>query len=597
MFRYWILISFFLGSFVLSAQEKKLLSIIPEPTEVVTSKGFFKLKHAETIYLEDFKLQKNVELFNVFLKSNYSLELLKGSKKNSKVHIALDPQLDKEDYHLMVTSNSIHIKGGEAGVFYALQTLGQIIEQQGDEILVPCCFIKDSPRFGYRGLMLDVGRYFYSVEYVKQFIDLMSLYKFNTFHWHLTEDQGWRIEIKSHPELTKKAAWRNSTQTHRDKTQDNVPHGGFYTQEQIREVVQYAGERYITVIPEIEMPGHARAALSVYPHLGCTGEKPTRNEWGVFPEIYCAGNDTVFAFLEDVLAEVIELFPSEYIHIGGDEAKKDIWKKCTKCQQRIKNEGLSNEKELQSYFIKRIETYLNSKGKNIIGWDEILEGGLAPNATVMSWRGEKGGIAAAQQGHQVIMSPYTYLYLDYYQAKDRSSEPYNHSGNLPLDSVYSYEPYTPSLLPSQHKYIKGIQGNLWGEYIHGENKAFYMLYPRALAAAEVAWSPAEKKNYECFSKRIKKHLLYLDRRGITFRIPEAQVTRRKQAEGYMVKLESLVENAKIYYTVDGNQPTTHGILYEEGILVDLVMKESFEIQYVVEIESGRQSGVYTLKIE
>lgn len=572
----------------------RILSIIPEPMEITVKEGYFTFSEGTTVFISNKNLEKTFDLFKLFVLDNFKLELKKGNKKKSQIIIEHNPSYKQEDYKMNITSRKIEIEAGEAGVFYALQTLQQLMEE-GHEITVPACEIKDSPRFSYRGLMLDVGRYFYPVEYVKQFIDMMSYYKFNVFHWHLTEDQGWRIEIKKYPELTKKGAWRNTTQVHRDKTQDNVPHGGYYTQEQIKDVIQYAADRKISVIPEIELPGHAIAALSVFPHLSCTGIVPTKNEYGVFPDIYCAGNEEVFHFLEDVLTEVVELFPSEYIHIGGDEAKKDKWEKCLKCQQRIKDLGLNDEKELQSYFTHRIEKFLNSKGKNIIGWDEILDGGLAPNATVMSWRGEKGGIAAAKQNHNVIMTPNSFLYFDYYQAADKSIEPYNHSSFLPLDSVYKYEPYHPSMTADQHKYIIGIQANLWTEYIHSQNKANYMLYPRALAAAEVAWSPAVKKNYDSFSKRLKKQLLYLDRKLVTFRIPEALVDRKDLSDNMIkIELEPLIKGAQIYYTINGDNPSLKGKLYSDGIVVD---KLEFEkVRYIIQLPSGRESNIYTPKV-
>lgn len=343
------------------------------------------------------------------------------------------------------------------------------------------------------------------------------------------------------------------------------------------------------------MPGHALAALSVYPELSCSGNIPRINEWGIFPDIYCAGNEKVFAFLEDVLTEVTDLFPGEYIHIGGDEAPKARWEKCAACQARMKAEKLKDEHELQSYFVQRIEKFLNGKGKKIIGWDEILEGGLAPNAAVMSWRGEKGGIAAAKANHHVVMTPTTYLYFDYYQAKDRSMEPYCQGGNLPLQTVYNYEPYPAELTPEECKYIMGVQANLWTEYIGNVFKADYMLYPRALALSEIAWSDSKDKDYTSFTNRLSGQLLYLDKMGVTFRIPEPLIEKEMILDNLIrVHLKTLVEGSVVLYTVDGTDPLLHGKEYHEDIMFDSTTGHS--LMCVVQLPSGRNSAVYTYDI-
>jgi hexosaminidase len=365
------------------------------------------------------------------------------------------------------------------------------------------------PRFPWRGAHLDVGRHFFNADFVKKYIDIIALHKMNVFHWHLTDDQGWRIEIKKYPLLTEIGAWRDETVIGHPKAgkepvkYDGIKHGGFYTQDEIKEIIDYAADRYITIVPEIEMPGHAMAAIASYPELGCTGEKvKVRTTWGVSPYIYNV-DDNTFKFLEDVLTEVIDLFPSEYIHIGGDEAVKDQWEESKKIQQQIKDLGLKDEHELQSYFIKRIEEFINNKGRKLIGWDEILEGGLAPNATVMSWRGVQGGIAAAREGHDVVMTPTTYCYLDYYQSKITDKEPLAIGGYLPLDIVYSYEPVPSELSTDEAKHILGAQANVWTEYIASPELVEYMLLPRMTALAELTWTPKEMKDLDDFKKRLE----------------------------------------------------------------------------------------------
>jgi hexosaminidase len=359
------------------------------------------------------------------------------------------------------------------------------------------------------------------VEFVKKYIDLLAIHKMNRFHWHLTEDQGWRIEIMKYPKLAEISAWRDESlighASEKPRQFDGKPHGGFYTQDEIREVVAYAAERYITVVPEIEMPGHSQAALAAYPELSCTGGPfKVQTMWGIHEDVYCAGNEKTFEFLENVLAEVLELFPGEYIHVGGDECPKDRWEKCPKCQSRIKSEGLEDENELQSYFIKRMEKFLNAHDRRLIGWDEILEGGLAPNATVMSWRGEEGGIKAAKAGHDVVMAPTSHTYFDYYQA-DPENEPLAIGGMLPIETVYSYDPVPAELNEEQITHILGVQAQVWTEYIPTPEKAEYMAYPRACALAEIAWTPADQKDYERFSRSLARHLKRLDMLDVNYR--------------------------------------------------------------------------------
>jgi hexosaminidase len=452
-----------------------------------------------------------------------------------------------ESYVLSVSPESIRISAPAGnGLFYGLQTLRQLMPAQietaatvvdvsataaddaidgdgdGDgEMIwnVPSVEITDSPRFAYRGLHLDVGRYFFDVEFIKRYIDLMSRYKFNTFHWGLTQDQGWRIEINKYPRLTEFASKRPETMLEKNFTPyvgDGIPHEGFYTQDQIREIVIYAETRFVTVIPEIEMPGHSSAAIAAYPELACTDgpfEVPTT--WGVKEDILCPSEFT-FTFLADVLDEVISLFPSEYIHIGADEAPKTRWEKSELAQRVMRDNGLANEEELQSWFIRRIEAFLNGRNKRLIGWDEILEGGLAPDATVMSWRGISGGIEAAQQGHDAIMTPTRYAYFDYYQGNE-ATEPLAIGGFLPIDSVYAFEPVPDELTAAEAEHIIGAQANVWTEYISTPAHAEYMAFPRALAMAEVTWSPANKRNWISFRSRLEGNLKHLSALGVNFR--------------------------------------------------------------------------------
>ena len=451
--------------------------------------------------------------------------------RRGAVHLLIDPGYGSgspEAYRLTIDTNGVEVRArAGAGLFYGIQTLRQLLlaaapdaaSRAGRPVAVPAVTIDDAPRFGYRGMLLDVGRHFQPVDVVKRFIDVMARYKFNRFHWHLTEDQGWRIEITQYPRLTEVASCRDETQVGKNRDPfvgDGIRHCGFYTQEEIRDVVAYAAARYVTIVPEVEMPGHSRAAIAAYPELGCTGSPVTvRTMWGIDPNIYCPSEET-FTFLENVLTEVMALFPGEYIHIGGDEAPKEQWEQSELAQAVIAREGLADEHELQSWFVRRIEQFLNANGRRLIGWDEILEGGLAPRATVMSWRGEDGGIAAARQGHDVIMSPNTYLYLDYYQA-DPANEPLTIGGDLPLETVYGYEPIPAALTEDEARHIIGVQGNVWAEYLKTPAGIDYMAYPRALALAEITWSPAEVRNWDDFRARLPHALRQLDRLGVNYR--------------------------------------------------------------------------------
>ncbi len=504
-----------------------------------------------------------------------------------------DTALGTEGYRLDITDKIVSVEANTPrGFFYAVQTIYQLLPPSvlgsGSPNLtqpavpkslafsLPACRIQDRPRYGYRGLHLDVSRHFFPIAYIKKQLDLMALHKFNTFHWHLTDDQGWRIEIKKYPKLTQTGANRRETIVgHYDdfdpQVFDGQPYGGFYTQEQVREVVRYAATKHIDVVPEIEMPGHALAALSAYPELSCDAGRtyqPT-GKWGVFEDVFCP-NEKTFTFLQDVLTEVMALFPGKYIHIGGDECPKDAWRKSAFCQQLIKREGLRDEHHLQSWFITRIDKFVTSKGRRIIGWDEILEGGLSPNATVMSWRGTKGGIEAARQRHDVIMTPGAYCYLDHLQG-DPAQEPVGFGGVLPLAMAYSYNPTAAELTPDQQRYILGVQGNLWTEYIPDAAQAEYMTWPRAAALAEVAWTPLAQKNYDDFSRRLLTHFTRLDRLNVNYSrtfFDPAFAAKPTPDGNVEVALSANTLVPDIRYTLDGSVPSVESARYEKPLVLN-----------------------------
>ncbi len=514
-------------------------SIIPEPVQTESRRG-------------NFRLAGELDLFvpagndTLGMHGKYLTELLRhipglklqvqhygpGSELPSRgIVFSTDAKEGKaEGYTLEIRPRRILIVGDDAaGVFYGIQSLRQLLpaaiedEQKAtplSNLKIPAMYIRDYPQFSYRGMHLDVARHFFDADFIKEYLDMMALHKMNTFHWHLTDDQGWRIEIKKYPLLTEIGSRRKETLIgHGGRPPfeyDGIPYGGFYTQDEIREIVAYAAERHITVIPEIELPGHASAALAAYPGLGCThGPYEVETRWGIFEDAFCAGNDKTFAFLEGVLSEVVDLFPSRYIHIGGDECLKNRWKQCSLCQTRMETDGLANEHELQSYFINRIEKFLLTKNRNIIGWDEILEGGLAPQATVMSWRGMQTGIEAAQMGHDVIMTPVNYCYFDYYQA-DPATQPLAIGGYLTLRQVYSFKPVPPELNEKEALHILGGQGNVWTEYIKTPEHLEYMVFPRAIALAEVLWTPTAQQNFDEFTSRLEVHKDRLDALGLNY---------------------------------------------------------------------------------
>ena len=512
------------------------VSIIPKPSKIISKVGSFNINQETKIIIrESTNLSfQTANYLNDILKNavGYKLEISENkSKVGNSILLDFDENkvFGKEGYNLIINDNGVKVIGDFAGQFYGIQTLLQLLPpeiyskevQKNIELKIPFVEIEDSPRFEWRGMHLDVCRHFFPIEFIKKYIDYLAMHKMNIFHWHLTEDQGWRIEIKKYPKLSEVSAYRNETIIGHHNTDpqkfDGKKYGGIYTQDEIREVVKYASERFITVVPEIELPGHSVAALTAYPELSCTnGPFDVRTSWGISNDIYCAGNEKTFEFLENVLSEVVELFPSKYIHIGGDEAPKDRWKECEKCQARIKQEGLHDEHELQSYFITRMEKYLNSKGKQIIGWDEILEGGLAPNAAVMSWRGNKGGIEAAKSKHKVVMSPTTHCYFDHYQTENRDSEPLAIGGFLPLEKVYSFNPVPPELTEEEGKYILGAQANVWTEYISTPKHVEYMAFPRLSALSEVVWTKHSNKDFNDFKSRMIKQYKRLDAIGTNY---------------------------------------------------------------------------------
>lgn len=601
-----------------SAQSDANLGIIPAPVSVKKNSGTFKLDKTVVLISTDVKNAKSADLFNAFVvaKGGFSLREAKiaGPNERSIVLTGLGAdQLPAEGYTITVTDRKITVAGKDAGLFYGVQSLIQMIpEKQNNQFALAAAEIKDYPRFKYRGMHLDVCRHMFPVSFVKKYIDLMAQYKLNNFHWHLTEDQGWRIEIKKYPKLTSVGASRNGTIIghHPGVGNDNTPYQGFYTQNEVKEVVAYAAARFINVIPEIELPGHASAAIAAYPELSCfprldtfisektpwSGSrkgKQVQQTWGVFEDVFVPSENT-FKFLEDVLDEVIALFPSKYIHIGGDESPKKYWQESEFCQNLIKQLGLKDEHELQSYFVQRIEKYVNSKGRNIIGWDEILEGGLAPNATVMSWRGVEGGIAAAQQKHDVIMIPNDGgLYFDYKQSLS-ADEPVNIGGFSNYAKVYAYDPLPVKLTADEQKYVIGVQANLWTEYIESAEKAEYFLLPRLLALSEIGWSQAERKDFKNFSEeRLPLHLARLDQTKTNFWVPGpiGQPDQVQNGETFNFSFKVPVLGAKIFYTIDQTRPSKLAAQYSGPLKITVPQGEKRILKTIVITPSGKRSVV------
>ena len=532
------------------------------------------------------------------------------------------PGMEKEAYKLSVTPQQIKITASTPnGFYYGLQTLYQLLpvaiyskeRARNAEWSVPCVEIEDTPAFRYRGAMLDVCRHFASIDYIKKFIDVLAVHKMNTFHWHLTDDQGWRIEIKKYPKLTEIGSQRSETMvdyfyTHYPFKYDGKPHGGYYTQEEIKEVVAYAQSKYITVIPEIELPGHALAAIASYPELSCTPDSTYEvcKLWGVFDQVFCPPTDTFFQFMEGVMDEVVELFPSSYIHIGGDECPKYAWEHCSHCQKLIRDLGLKDdvtpnpvdgrkhtkEEKLQSYIVNRAEKYLNSKGRNIIGWDEILEGGLAPNATVMSWRGVEGGMTAAKAGHDAIMTPNPYAYLDHYQEEPEIA-PVTIGGYNTLKKTYSYNPVPADADSLVKQHIIGVQANCWAEYMPTEDNRDYQIFPRLIAIAETGWTPMKEKNFTSFCSRMVEDFKRLEIMGVKpcLNFFDVNINTRSTKEGVLnVELETFYPGAQIYYTIHGEEPSVNASLYSHPF----PLEGTYDLKAAAFVD-GKQIGKVTHK--
>jgi hexosaminidase len=585
-----ICFSFIFSSLFISAQQ---VSIVPQPAAVKQPQqaGTFSITPATVIVPEDNTANKSISFLNDYLQRfyQYKLKVVKNSPSPDAIRMGIRSIENQKNgaYTLNVTFKGIYINGtDENGLFYGIQSLLQLlpIPEAGAKIKpakldISLVDVEDAPRFAYRGMHLDVCRHFFPVSFIKQYIDYMAHYKFNTFHWHLTDDQGWRIEIKKYPKLTEVGSWRNGTIIGRypGTGNDKQHYGGYYTQAEIKEVVKYAADRYITIVPEIEMPGHSSAAIAAYPQLSCFPNEPTLNyfpkecewngaeggkqvqqTWGVFDDVFCAGNDSTFIFLENVLNEVLALFPSRYIHVGGDECPKENWKRCDKCQRLMKKEALADEHHLQSYFIQRIEKYLNNKGRTLLGWDEILEGGLAPNAAVMSWRGEEGGVEAARQKHEVVMTPGNPVYFDHTQSENEDSVTIG--GYNSLEKVYAYDPIPAKLPAADEKFIMGAQANLWTEYITNNRKVEYMLFPRISALSEVLWSKKENKNWDLFQQKLllqfKRYDLWKTNYSRAYFDLKATVLPTDNNTGLLWKLESNDKTRTIIYnkTLEINDP-------------------------------------------
>ena len=547
-----------------------LTQVIPKPISIKEASGVFTFYKNTTIENAPALLNAKKLLQSQLI--NYNFSSTKNSSKIIFIQANAKDPITKEGYSINITPNTISItaKNIQAALL-ATNTLVQIQLLQSNAQQIPCGTIIDSPRFEYRGMHLDVSRNFYPVSFIKKYLDIMALYKFNTFHWHLTDGPGWRLQINSYPKLTSMSAfrthndwksWWNSNRKYLSEGDPNA-YGGYYTQEQAKDIVAYAGARGITVIPEIEMPGHSEEVLAAYPELSCSG-KPYVND------VFCAGNEASFVFIEKVLTEVMAIFPSKYIHIGGDEAGKGAWKKCPKCQLRMKDNSLKNEEELQSYLVKRVEKFLNKNNRNLLGWDEILEGGLSPNATVMSWRGEQGGIQAAMENHDVIMTPGGETYFDAYQNVP-STQPEAIGGYLPMKRVYTYNP-VPAVLPKdKQKFIKGVQGQLWTEYIPTTYHLEYMSFPRAIALSEVGWAANENKNFTDFTQRLQSHYLLLQKLNINYYHPSTIVevfsTPDIKEQKNKISFSSEIFNANIRYTLDGSTPNINSIKYDQPFYV------------------------------
>lgn len=597
--------------------QDNLIHIIPEPAIVKINEGHFVLKSNVAIVnlSGNPDIQKSADLFVKQLSPSlgYSLKIAKSANRNEKsIYLALnktyEQNLGTEGYALFVKQGAVSIRANKpAGIFNGLQSFVQLLPPElgsktnipAEQLTIPCMEIIDYPRFEWRGMMLDVSRHFFSKEFVKSYLDQMSHYKFNVFHWHLADNDGWRIEIKAYPKLTEIGAWRvPRTGIHYSfeapEPNEKATDGGFYTQEDIKEIVEYARERNITIVPEIDLPGHSSALIAAYPEASCTGKQFTvyagfKDLWG--ENVLCVGNENNFVMIDKIFSEVAGLFPGKYFHIGGDEVDKQYWKQCPKCQQRIKEEGLKNEEELQSYFIKRIEKILLSKGKTLVGWDEILEGGLAPSAVVMSWRGADGGIAAAKAGHEVVMDPDSYCYFNHIQGDFGIEKVYSGETSLRLSDVYKFEPVPKEVDP---KYILGGQGNIWTEFIPNERWVEYQTWPRALAMSEVLWSPKEKRDWDGFVPRVEIQLARLRAEDINYApsVYDPSIVPVKDKDGKMqITFTTEIKGLDVYYTFDNTFPDNHFPKYDQKPLS--IPKGASDI-WAITYRNGKPVGRFLL---
>ncbi len=588
--------------------EERDISIIPKPVSQKLLSGEFTLEQKTKIIIANNDFMRYAIYLRNYIENKYGIQTQIGinTPKKNFIRLSLTDSIDNEEgYLLKIRENTVEITASsDAGIFYGIQTFLQMLLPEAKkykQITVPAIDIKDFPQFRWRGQHLDVGRHFFSVDFIKNLLDVMAMHKLNIFHWHLTEDQGWRIEIQKYPKLIEIGSWRDSTLF---EAADQYPpkykrekYGGHYTQEEIRDIVQYAQERHITVVPEIEMPGHCLAALAAYPQFSCTGGPfSVGTRWGVFDDVFCAGKEKTFEFLENILDEVIQLFPGQYIHIGGDEVPKTRWKNCADCQRKIREEGLKDENELQSYFIKRIENYLHSKGKKVIGWEEIIEGGLPERSVVMSWRGVDGGIKAAKAHHYTIMTPWNPCYFYVYQGK--YEEPIAGGGddsNL-LSDVYNFDPVPDTLNETETEFIMGGQGCAWTEYMPNTDIAEYMIFPRLSALAEALWSDKTQKNWDDFLKRMDDQYLRLDYYNINYRIDYPDnygFINRYPEDKVQVKLNNVIHNSKIRYTTDGNEPDESSPLYKKPITINLESRNPVILKSRTFMPNGRISAVHT----
>ena len=581
-------------------------NIIPRPQQVnVSNDAPFTLSAKTVISLgtNSQDMKRNANMLASYIEQATGIRPAIGKSKNgAAIILTIDKTIaNAEGYKLDADAKQIRIAGASAaGVFYGIQTLRKslpLVNGKASKVSIPAVHIADAPRFAYRGTHLDVSRHFVTVDSVRQFIDMLALHNINRFHWHLTDDQGWRIEIKKYPLLTQIGSKRAQTVIgHNSGKYDGKPYSGFYTQQQIRDIVKYAADRYITIVPEIDLPGHMQAALAAYPDMGCTGGPyEVWQKWGVSDNVLCAGNDKTLTFIDNVLKEITQLFPSKYIHVGGDESPKTQWQKCPKCQARIKSlnleakDGHSAEERLQSYIITHASNYLKSLGRNTIGWDEILEGGLAEGATVMSWRGESGGIAAAKQHHDVVMTPNSYLYFDYYQSLDKANEPIAIGGYLPLETVYSYEPMPKELTADEARHIIGVQANIWTEYMPTFKQMQYMALPRLAALSEVQWSQPALKDYNSFTNRLTEFTHLYDRLGYNYAKHLYNVAIHVDSDNKWREIlihMTTAGNAEIRYTLDGTEPTANSTLYTGAI----VLQKSAKIRAAA-FRDGKRSSV------